>query len=249
MRIAVFPTKRIGRESLSFLLERYPDDIQLIVYENKDCPLFKEFGHIKPCLFYDNVYNEIGYITSLNLDWIFLTWWPHIIKREIINVPKYGVINTHNSLLPFNRGVHPNFWAIVEEKPYGVSIHKVTPGVDDGDVISQVEIPYDWTINGDELYEFGMRALTKLFQDTYPKIRHNNYTSTIQNHKNMTCHKTFEIDDISKINLDDSYKARDLINIIRAKDCLGKPVATFDDQGKTYEVRIQISTLSSSDES
>lgn len=240
MKIAIFPTKRIGRKALTFILEKYNDDIQLIVFENKECPLFVEFGHIKPYLFYESIHNEIEYISSLDLDWIFLTWWPHIIKQEIINIPRYGVINTHNSLLPFNRGVHPNFWAIVEEKPYGVSMHLVTKGIDDGDLISQVKISYDWTTNGDELYELGMKSLEALFEDTYPKIRKNKYTAAPQNHSLMTCHKTCEIDNISNIQLDDTYKARDLINIIRAKDCLGKSAATFSDKGNIYKIRLHI---------
>jgi methionyl-tRNA formyltransferase len=240
MNIAIFPTKRIGTKALSFILDKYNDDLKLIVFESKDCPLFREFGQFKPNIFYHNISNEIEYLYSLNLDWIFLTWWPHLIKQEIIDIPRHGVINTHNSLLPFNRGVHPNFWAIVEEKEYGVSMHLVTKGIDDGDIISQVKIPYDWTINGGQLYELGMRALEKLFEDTYPKIRNNKFTKKPQNHSLMTCHKTFEIETKSKIDLNKNYTARELINIIRAKDYLGKSAAKFTEEGKVYEIRLKI---------
>tara|TARA_X000000950_G_C13894936_1_gene652447 strand:- start:2299 stop:3045 length:747 start_codon:yes stop_codon:yes gene_type:complete len=240
MKIAIFPTKRIGHKALSFVLEKYKDDLKLVVYKDKNCPLFREFASLKPYLFYDNLLNETEYLSSLNLDWIFLAWWPHLIKQDIIDIPKFGVINTHNSLLPFNRGVHPNFWAIVEEKQYGVSMHLVTKGVDDGDVISQIKIPYDWTINGDQLYELGMKSLERLFEETYPKIRKNNFVPIPQDNSLMTCHKTHEIINKSKINLNAKYKARELINIIRAKDCLGKSAATFIDDGKVFEIRLNI---------
>jgi len=240
MNIAIFPTKRIGRKVLTFILDNYKDDLKLIVFEHKKCPLFREFGNLKPYLFYENILNETKYLSSLKLDWIFLAWWPHLIKQDIIDIPKFGVINTHNSLLPFNRGVHPNFWAIVEQKQYGVSMHLVTKGVDDGDIISQIKIPYDWTINGDQLYELGMKSLEKLFEETYTKIRKNNFKPIPQDHSLMTCHKTHEIENKSKINLNGKYKAKDLINIIRAKDCLGKSAATFIDDGKVYEIRVNI---------
>ena len=44
----------------------------------------------------------------------------------------------------------------------------------------------------------------------------------------------------SKINLNGKYKAKDLINIMRAKDCLVKSAATFIDDGKVYEIRVNI---------
>jgi hypothetical protein len=76
----------------------------------------------------------------------------------------------------------------------------------------------------------------------------NEYTTIPQNHSLMTCHKTYEIDNISNIQLDDIYKARDLINIIRAKDCLGKSVATFSDKGKTYKIQLHIELDETSNE-
>lgn len=240
MNIALFPTKRIGDFALNFILENYSDDLKLIVFESDESEIFHKFHDSKPYILYRDIENNLDMISSLNLDWIFLTWWPHIVKKNLIDLPKKGVINTHNSLLPFNRGVHPNFWAIVEEKEYGVSIHKVTPGVDDGDLIAQTQIQYDWTMNGDHLYELGMVELEKLFSKTYPKIRDDNYSLTPQNHELMTVRKTKEITEASVINLDQEYTARYLLNVIRAKDCLGKTPVCFKDGDDVYEVRIDI---------
>ncbi len=243
MRIAIFPTKRIGREVLKFLMKEHEEHIKLIVFESNGTDLYKEYKNIKPFLFYEDVYQNLDYIKSLDLDWIFLAWWPHIIKSNLIDIPRYGVINTHNSLLPYNRGVHSNFWAIVEQKHYGVSIHMVTPGVDEGDIISQKFIEYNWTDNGDTLYEKGMQELTKLFKATYPKIVENKFELTPQDHSKMTCHKKNEIENICHINLKENYKAEDLINIIRAKDCLDNPGAYFIHNNKKYEIRVSINEI------
>ncbi len=248
MNIAIFGSKRIGRKALSFITKNYNDDLKLIVFENKNCPLFSEFGHLKPYLFKEDIYKKIDYISSLDLDWIILAWWHQMLKQEIIDIPKFGIINTHNSLLPFNRGVHSNFWSIVEEKEYGVSIHLVEKGVDDGDIISQVKIPYDWTTNGGQLYELGMEALEKLFEDTYVKLRKNEFITTPQNHKLMTVHKSNEIENKSNIKLDDDYKARDLINIMRAKNFPKKSGARFVDKGNVYEIRLDIKLIGKKDD-
>jgi len=56
----------------------------------------------------------------------------------------------------------------------------------------------------------------------------------------MTCHKTKEIEEVCNIDLSKKYRANDLLNIIRAKDFLGKPGAYFFSNNKKYEVRIKI---------
>ena len=243
MNIAIFATKRIGDAVLDFITREYKDHLKLIVFDSDDSDIYNKFKSFGPHIFYNEINEKVDFIKSLDLDWIFLAWWPHIIKSHIIDIPKQGVINTHNSLLPFNRGVHPNFWAIVEKLEYGVSIHRVTPGVDDGDIIAQKKIPYDWTDNGDTVYEKGMVELTNLFKETYPKIVSGEFESHPQDHSKMTCHKTAEIEKVCNINLEDQYSAKDLFNIVRAKDCLGKPGAYFFSNGKKYEVRINITEL------
>ena len=66
---------------------------------------------------------------------IFLLWWPKIIKKDLIEIPSSGVINIHPSYLPFCRGKDPNYWALRDDLKFGVSIHKVTPGIDDGPIL------------------------------------------------------------------------------------------------------------------
>jgi len=61
-----------------------------------------------------------------------------ILDREIINLPKYGVINRHNSLLPRHRGRITPFWVLLnEDKKTGVSIHFVNESLDQGELIYQ----------------------------------------------------------------------------------------------------------------
>ena len=52
------------------------------------------------------------YLASLEPDIIFSTW-PRLIHKCILDIPKYCVIGTHPTALPFNRGRHPLHWLIV----------------------------------------------------------------------------------------------------------------------------------------
>ena len=61
-----------------------------------------------------------------------------IIKEELLQVPKIGVINRHNALLPKNRGRLTPFWVLYKgEKETGVSIHFIDEGIDSGEIIVQ----------------------------------------------------------------------------------------------------------------
>lgn len=61
-----------------------------------------------------------------------------IIKQALLQIPKIGVINRHNALLPKNRGRLTPFWVLYKgEKETGVSIHFVEKSIDSGDIIVQ----------------------------------------------------------------------------------------------------------------
>lgn len=65
-----------------------------------------------------------------------------IIKKDLLDIPKIGVINRHNALLPKNRGRLTPFWVLYkQEKETGVSIHFVEEGIDSGDIIVQKRFP------------------------------------------------------------------------------------------------------------
>lgn len=61
-----------------------------------------------------------------------------IFKTEIINLPKYKIINCHAGRLPFYRGRNILNWALInDEKEFGITVHYVDEGIDTGDIILQ----------------------------------------------------------------------------------------------------------------
>lgn len=76
-------------------------------------------------------------IKSLDID-VIINQSQSILKKELLSIPKIGVINRHNALLPKNRGRLTPFWVLYKgEKETGVSIHFVTEELDAGDIIVQ----------------------------------------------------------------------------------------------------------------
>lgn len=83
----------------------------------------------------------VQHIKDLNIDLIISYSAPQIIKEELLNTPKYGVINVHGSLLPDFRGCLPAFWYLYcDEKKGGATVHYMSAKIDDGDIIEQGEV-------------------------------------------------------------------------------------------------------------
>jgi methionyl-tRNA formyltransferase len=64
-----------------------------------------------------------------------------VIHRNIIKIPKFGIINSHPGLLPKYRGVDVIPWAIMNEDEVGVTVHFIDEGIDTGDIIYRKKIP------------------------------------------------------------------------------------------------------------
>lgn len=241
MKLLLMADHHVGLEITRWLLQEYPDDVALVVTvsENEIFSVARNAGI--PCLVYDTSDQVCTYLRlGEGVDIGILAWWPRIIKQPLLGALKHGFINTHPSLLPHNRGKHYNFWALVEQAPFGVSLHFIGDGVDNGDVVAQANVPYGWEDNGATLYAKACEKMVCLFKDTYPAIRTLNIPRHKQDLSQGSFHFATELDSASFINLDQSYRARDLLNLIRARTFHGHPACWFADAGEEYEVRIDI---------
>lgn len=101
-------------------------------------------------------------------DLFVIVAYGEIIKQHVLDMPKYGCINVHASLLPKYRGAAPIQRAIMAgEKETGVSIMYLVKKMDAGDVILQKSLPIDETDTAGELEvklaDLGSKALLEVF--------------------------------------------------------------------------------------
>jgi methionyl-tRNA formyltransferase len=241
MKMLLMADSLVGSSIAQWILYNYPDDLAALVTIS-ECDFVvatREKGI--PCFVFESelqIKKELSYIAPFDIG--ILAWWPKIISSSLISFARVGFINTHPSLLPFNRGKHYNFWALVEQAPFGVSLHFVDEGIDSGDIIAQMPIAYDWVDTGGTLYQKAGKAMIDLFKSTYPNIRNANIPRTPQNLRDGSIHFANEIDQASKIHLDQSYTARELFNRLRARTFAGKPACTFEDNNEIYEITVNI---------
>lgn len=80
-------------------------------------------------------------LKKLAPDLIIIIAGNQIIKKEVLDLPKYGVINAHSSLLPAFKGLLPTFWVLKSnQKITGVTVYKLGLGIDDGPILNSQEI-------------------------------------------------------------------------------------------------------------
>lgn len=113
-------------------------------------------------------------------DWVVSHGYRHVLRPEVLDTRPDRFVNLHISLLPWNRGMHPNVWSWAEGTPKGVTIHVIDPGLDTGDVIAQREVPLGDDHTLATSYDALQRAMLELFREHWPQIRTGDFPRTPQ---------------------------------------------------------------------
>jgi methionyl-tRNA formyltransferase len=242
MRLVLLADGAVGERITRFLLKNHPEDLVLIVSMQKnDIYRDAKSSGIPVCIFE----SEKKLLERLDgvIDLGVLAWWPLILNDQLLNAPLNGFINMHPSLLPYNRGKNYNFWALVEQTPFGVTLHSVDSGIDTGNIIVQKTIEYDWTDTGGTLYTKAQKSTVNLFSEIYPVLRMGRYDSKPQDSQAGSFHYASELEEASRIDLDSNYKARNLLNLLRARTFKGHPGCWFIEDGRRYEISVTIKRI------
>ena len=139
----------------------------------------------------------ISELNKINSDVALVASYGKIIPQEIIDLPKYKILNIHPSMLPKYRGPSPLQDQILNnEKNVGVTIMQIDKQVDHGPIIIQelLTIP-NWTVNFNEFEKLTAQAGAKLFANILPTYVAGKVTAKEQNHKEATFTKKVEKND------------------------------------------------------
>lgn len=84
----------------------------------------------------------LGVLRDLRPDLIAVAAYGQILPKSILDLPRFGCLNVHTSLLPRYRGAAPIQWAILNgDAETGVTIMKMDVGLDTGDLLTQAKTP------------------------------------------------------------------------------------------------------------
>lgn len=156
---------------------------------------------------------SIELIRKLKPDIIVVVAYGQILPKEILDIPSYGCINVHASILPKYRGAAPINWVIINgEKTTGVTTMYMDEGLDTGDMILKSEIEIGENETAEELHDRLSVLGAQVLNDTLKDFSEGKINRTKQNHDEAThTHRlTKELGEI-----DWSKDAKDIKNLVR----------------------------------
>lgn len=177
-------------------------------------------------------------IKSLNPDVIVVVAYGQILPEEILNIPKYGCINVHGSLLPKYRGAAPIQWSVINgDKVTGVTTMYMEKGLDTGDILLSKEYEIGINETAGEVFDNLSVMGGELIIKTLEEAENNNLHPIKQDDSKSTYAKIL---DKSMCQIDFTKSNIEVHNQIRG--LCPWPVASTKLNGKT--LKIFSSTLS-----
>ena len=199
MKVVFMGTPDFAQESLRAIYEAGFDILAVVT--NPDKPKgrgmkmiaspVKEYALEKGIKVYQppKIRNNVEFIDtlkSLEPDVLCVVAYGKILPQEVLDIPKYGAINVHGSLLPKYRGAAPIQWAVLNgEKETGITTMFMDAGMDTGDMILKEKVSIGEEETTGELWERLSKLGAQLLVQTLEKIQNatheiNNANSNIQ---------------------------------------------------------------------
>ena len=128
----------------------------------------------------------INTIKEIAPDFIVVVAYGQILTKEILDIPKFGCINLHASLLPKYRGAAPINWAVIKgEKTSGNTTMFMDTGLDTGDMLLKSEVKITETMTAGELHdilkedgaEILIKTLKGLQDGNIKRVKQNSFDS------------------------------------------------------------------------
>jgi len=130
--------------------------------QNWSCQVEQPAGLRKP--------EDIKLIADFSPDLILSCSYAKIIPAEVIDLSKIHSLNIHFADLPRNRGCLPVVWTMAQQEQFlSATLHKIFPGIDDGDIVLKKQMPLLEGITAQQAtmqcVELGVEAFTQYWQE------------------------------------------------------------------------------------
>ncbi len=184
---------------------------ELQISDVKECALAHNIPVFQPVRIKEA--EHVAYLKGIDADIYVVAAFGQILSQEILDIPRFGCVNIHASLLPEYRGAAPIQQAIIDGKrETGVTIMQMAAGMDTGDILTQRTIPIADDETGGGLFDKLSALGAELIVETLPKIERGEITPVPQDEEKATkCGKLSK--DMGRI--DFSWDAESIRNLVR----------------------------------
>ena len=151
----------------------------------KEYAISKNIPVYQPVSFRDQ--EVVKELQDLNPDLILVVAYGKLLPQNVLDIPAFGCVNMHASILPELRGAGPVQWSILNHcKETGVTAMYMAAGMDEGDMIEVRKTPIDPMETGEDLMERLSVIAAELACDTMSLIQSGAVTRTPQDHNSAT---------------------------------------------------------------
>lgn len=169
-----------------------------------------------------------SYLESYDADLFIVVAYGQILSERVLNLPKFGCINVHASLLPKYRGAAPIQWSIINgETKTGVTTMFMNKGLDTGDMILKSEIAIEKFDTAETLHD----KLAALGAETLIKTVNLFETNSVIREKqedSLSCYAPMINKDTAKI--DFNKKAEEIFNLVRGMNSYPYAITTYENK-------------------
>ena len=215
------PDRPVGRKGQ---LEKVPTKV---VAEKYNIPVFQPI----------KIRKEYDFINELNPDLIITLAYGQIVPQGLLDIPKYGCLNLHGSLLPKYRGAAPIQYALINnEKVTGMTLMKMVAAMDAGTMYAKKEVLIDEEDNSTSLFNKMAEAAKELILTALPKYIDGELPGEEQNENQVTFCPTIKPE---QERLDLSLDIHDIFGWIRGlSDHPGAYFLLEDKKLKVFKAKI-----------
>ena len=161
----------------------------------------------------DDAAEAMRVLSSLSPDLIVVIAYGQILPKEILELPRYGCINIHGSLLPEYRGAAPMQRAIIDgKKQTGITTMYMAKGLDTGDMLHSVRIPIAKDETADSLHDRLSALSAEVLRETLSQLEAGTLRAEPQGEKDV-CYAEKITKDMSR--LDFTRPAEEIDRVIR----------------------------------
>lgn len=174
----------------------------------------------------------VGQLREIPCDVIVVVAFGQILSREILDIPRYGCINVHASLLPRWRGAAPIQWAILEgDEKTGLTTMQMDTGIDTGDILLKKEIEISHEETGESLHDRLAELSGELLLETL-RLAEAGELQPIPQKDEESCYAKMLTKDLGRLNMNE--EAVKLERYIRGLNSWPSAYTGF--QGKTLKI-------------
>lgn len=175
-------------------------------------------------------------------DFLLCVHFPYLIPDRVLELPRVAPLNLHPAYLPYNRGWHTPSWTLLDDTPYGATLHVMTEALDTGPIIFREQLSVRPQDTAHTLYQRVKSLEFYVFETAWPHLCAGSATLSVPDadgteHTKDDLHQP----EIQRINPDERVRAGELLTRLRALTTSRlDEAAYFEKEDTRYRIQVTI---------